>query len=285
MKFDKLYCCSILLFCLINLLSCSKKKETHPLARAYGKELLWVDAEPFLKDTKNPEDSILRLKKIVAGWINEQIKLNVSSATINTSDPEIEDKIKRYKNDLLIYYYEQNKVAELLDTVVTESELKTLFENNRQNFHLSNNVVKLVFVKIKSDLKVVSKMRNLIGNFNEESKEKLQEMSNQYAENSFLEEQVWLNFDDITKELPIKTYDAEQFLENNKYVEIKEGPYIYLINILAYQIKNSGSNFEFERDNIKKVILQNRKNILLRQLEITLKKEAELKNEVENFVN
>ncbi len=270
---------------MIIFLSCSKKKETHPLARAYGKELLWTDAEPFLKDTKGPEDSLVRLKKIVAGWINEQIKLNVSSATINTNDPEIEDKVKRYKNDLLIYYYEQNKVAELLDTVITETELKTLFENNKQNFHLSNNVVRLVFVKVKSDLKVVSKMRNLITDFNDESKEKLQEMSDQYAENSFLEEQVWLNFDDITKELPIKTYDAEQFLENNKYVEIKEGPYIYLINILAYQIKNSGSNFEFERENIKKVILQNRKNELLRQLEITLKKEAELKNEVENFVN
>ena len=110
-------------------------------------------------------------------------------------------------------------------------------------------------------------------------------MSNKYAENSFLDDQVWLNFDDIIKEVPIKTYDAKHFLENNKYVEIKEGPYIYLVNILAYQIKNTASNFEFEKENIKKVIWQNRKKDLLKQLENKLKKDAELKNEIESFVD
>ncbi len=284
MKFENLLYTFILFSCMTILLGCGQKNDLHPVAKAYGHVLLWDAVEPFLQQTKSPDDSLLRLKKIVDSWINQEIKLNAASRALNQKDLDIEAKVNTYKNDLLVYYFEQNKIAELLDTAVNESEMKTMFEKNKENFHLSNNVVRLVFVKIKSDLKIIPKLRNLLGNFTPDNHAKIEELSSQYAENSFLEDQVWLNFDDITKEVPIKTYDAEHFLENNKYFEISEGPYLYLVNILAYQIKNTTSKFEFERENIKKVILQNRKNELLKQLELTLKKEAELKNEIESFV-
>ncbi|MBC7382704.1 MAG: hypothetical protein H7296_06865 [Bacteroidia bacterium] len=274
----------VLLFFIVSAVCCKHNKEQNPLAKAYGKQLVWAETAPLLLNTKNQQDSISRLKKIVEQWINQQIKLNAANRSINSNDPEIEEKVNNYRNDLLIYFFEQNKVNELLDTNISVTEMKALFERNKENFHLSNNVVKLVFVKIKSNEKIVSKMKTLLVDFNGENKTKLLKMCNQYAENAFLEDQIWLNFDDIIKEVPIKTYDAEHFLENNKYVEIKEGPYIYLVNILAYQIKNTTSSFEFERENIKKVILQNRKKELLKQMEITLKKEAEMNKDVESFM-
>ena len=284
-NFSFLFSFFVLYMSIIVNFSCNNNEKSTAIARAFKNELYWSDIEPFFKTANSKEDSANRVKKLVDNWLMQQIKLNAATNSINANDPDIEKKVTTYKNDLLIYYFEQNKITQLLDTNVQEKEMILFFNKNKENFHLSSNIVKLLFVKIKNEENLISKFKYLISNPLEKNKLKLLEMSNKYAENSFLDDQVWLNFDDIIKEVPIKTYDAKHFLENNKYVEIKEGPYIYLVNILAYQIKNTASNFEFEKENIKKVIWQNRKKDLLKQLENKLKKDAELKNEIESFVD
>ena len=274
-----------MVFCLAMLHSCNKKAKQNVIARAFGKELTLSDAEPFVSKFTNQEDSLLKLEIFVNSWFMQQIKLYHANKSLKKNDPEIEKKVEDYRNDLLIYYFEQNMISEQLDTFVKSDELRAFFEQNKENFQLSNNIVKMLFVKVKDDPKIIEKFRTFIKNPSEKTRIELEDLTQKYAENSFLDEDVWLNFDDIIKEVPLSTYNVEHFLENNKYVEIKEGSYIYLVNILAYQIKNTVSNFEFEAENIKKVILQKRRKELLKKLEIDLKKEAEIGKEIESFVN
>ena len=66
-------------------------------------------------------------------------------------------------------------------------------------------------------------------------------------------------FDDLLKEIPIKTYNKEQFLQNNRLVEVQDSAYIYFVNIKGFKIKDSVSPLSFEKDNIKNIILNKRK--------------------------
>ncbi len=281
---NKIFPVLLLAFCLLFTISCNKKTDQNVIAKAFGKELSLKEAEPFISQYIDSKDSLLKLSNYVNLWLSQQIKLNNAKRNLVDNDPEIEKKVADYRNDLLIYYYEQNIISEQLDTLVKEEEMLSFFEQNKENFQLSTNIVRMLFVKVEEDSKILNKFRTLIKNPVGKNKSKLEELSSKFAENSFLEDQTWLNFDDIIKEVPLRTYNVEQFLENNKYVEIKEGAYIYLVHILAYQIKNASSNFELEKDNIKKVIIQKRRKDLLKKLETDLKKEAEIKKEIESFV-
>ena len=161
--------------------------------------------------------------------------------------------------------------------------MKEYYEKNKNNFELKKNLVQITFVKITESSQALVQIRNLFRSSRISDKEKLAALCVKYANNSFLDDEVWLDFNEILKELPIKNYDQEQFLRNNKFLEIAEGNYIYLINIKAYRIKNSISLMEFERDNIRSILLNDRKLKLLKEMELTLMKEAELNKDIEKY--
>jgi hypothetical protein len=158
------------------------------------------------------------------------------------------------------------------------------FNENSKNFQLGSNLVRLLFVKSTEENKDLNEIKKLIQSEEKNDLNQLGIICKNTCENWFLEPSTWLNFEDVTKEVPIKTYDAIQFLQNNKYVEIKEGSYIYLVSIKEYKIKNSASEFKFEKDKIRKILLYIRQKKLLKELNEKLKKEAELNKQIESFV-
>jgi hypothetical protein len=79
------------------------------------------------------------------------------------------------------------------------------------------------------------------------------------AENFFLDN-TWLYFDDVLREIPISSnYNQERFLQNNRFVELEEGGYIYLVTFVDFKFKDNITPMEFEKENIKKYIIMQRK--------------------------
>jgi hypothetical protein len=191
--------------------------------------------------------------------------------------------VQSYRNDLMIYQYEKELFNERLDTNVNESQMRAYYESNKLNFTYKKNILRLVFVKVRDDEKLLKQFRALVRSAGAENKDELAALSRQYADNWFLDDEAWLDFDDIIKELPIKNYDEEQFIQNNKYFEIKEGHFVYLVNIKDYHLRNALSDYAFENENIRKIILNKRRIELLRKMEADLRSEAESKKDIENY--
>jgi hypothetical protein len=87
----------------------------------------------------------------------------------------------------------------------------------------------------------------------------------------------------LLKEIPIKTYDKEQFLKNNRQVEIEDSSLIYLVNIQGFMIKNSLSPLSFERKNIISMIMNERKLKLIDDMEQNAYEEAKKSGDVEIY--
>ena len=88
-------------------------------------------------------------------------------------------------------------------------------------------------------------------------------------------------FDDLLKEIPIKTYDQEQFLHNNRNIEIEDSTTLYLISIRDFKIKNSLSPLSFERNNIRNMIINQRKLSLVAEMEQQAYDDARRKGDFE----
>ena len=104
-----------------------------------------------------------------------------------------------------------------------------------------------------------------------------------YAVNYFLDDESWLLFNDLLKEIPIKTYNQENYLQNNRYIEIKDSLYSYFLNIKGFRIKESLSPINFEKDNIKKIIINKRKVKLINDIHDKIYQDAVKHKDFEIF--
>mgnify|MGYP001183353718 CR=1 FL=1 len=111
---------------------------------------------------------------------------------------------------------------------------------------------------------VESKFKEVVKNNYKSAKENakkiLEDHCRKYASNFYLNDSIWLYFKDLLKEIPIKTYNQEDF-----------------------KIKESISPLSFEKENIKKIVLNKRKLTLIEEMQNNLFKEALKKNDFEIY--
>ncbi len=167
-----------------------------------------------------------------------------------------------------------------LDTIVTEDEIVKFYEENKNNFEQKSNIIQLNYVKYEKKKPEAQKIRKEMQKDNVDQNVAFIDFCQKNTANYFFKSNVWLEFNDLLKEVPIKTYDQEQFIQNNKYIEVFDDNYIYFVKILNFKIKNSISELPFVRETIKVTILNNRKVKLMEELEHKMMEEALNTNDI-----
>jgi hypothetical protein len=263
-------------------ISCSKsgKKDEKPIARVYDDYLYPSDVAG--KDLSGA-DSAERVKAFVNDWVNKQVLIHEAHEQLSDEQKDKEDQVREYLNSLLIYELERDYVAQNLDTAVSMEEITGYFNNYKANFEQKENIVRLNYVKLPIKDPGIDKLRKWFRSDDVQDLKKLIEYCRKNAVNSFFDDEVWLSFRDILKEIPIKTYDEEQFLKNNNYIEVKDETYIYFVKIISFRIKDSPAPLDAETENIRNIIINRRKVKLIMDLANSLKQDAEINNQIEIY--
>jgi hypothetical protein len=267
------YYSNVLLFlCLLscNFPSPSPKSNEKPLARVGDTYLYPSDIknifskQEFLSEQK---DSVKIVSNYINNWIRENLLLQKAEKNLT------EDKIMKfaqmvddYRKSLITYQYESELVKQKLDTIVDISEIEKYYEENKSNFELKDNIIKVLYVKVRKTAPKVEKVKEWYKSNVPKDKDALTNYCYQYAENFYLDENTWLLFNDVLKEIPIKLYDQEAFLQNNRFIETQDSVYYYFVNIKGFKIKNSISPLSFEKENIRNIILNKRKVELIKKM-------------------
>ena len=269
----------------LNLFSCSyfKNNESEKLAKVDDK-ILYADDLPndFFKNL-NPKDSLSKLNSFINDWIKEQILLSQINPDDEVLDAEITKKTEEYKKSLLLYEIQKQLVSTNLDSNISSQEITDYYEKNKENFLLKKNLVRLNFVKLKSDTKSLDKLKKLFVSNKEDDRNKLYLLCEKDAENFFLDDSTWIVFEDLRKEIPLNQYSDEFFFTKNKYVELKDNDFIYLILIKEFRVKNSVSPIENEIELIKQIILNQRKLSVWQKLEKDMVDSAKNNNRIEVY--
>lgn len=272
---------------LLIITSCSyfeKKIEVKDrVARVNNVNLYRTDLADILPEKVSAEDSIILTKNYIENWIKQTLLLQNAEKNLSLLGVDIEKQLTSYRNSLIIYQYEKDLVRTSLDTVLSDSELQTYYDNHQKNFELKENIVRFTYLKLSKETPKINKVRNWFKSANPKDKNLLEEYCYQYAINFNLNDSTWYYFDDLLDEIPIKTYNEEQFLKNNTFFEIPDSVHVYLVNIKEFMIKESISPLEFERDNIKNIIINQRKLKLIKETEQKIYDFALKNNEFEIY--
>jgi hypothetical protein len=283
---------ALALFTVLNLAifpSCQYfKKQPDPrpvaaVARVYDKYLYADDISRMITPGTSKEDSALMANSYIQSWIKQQVVLHKAETNLADEKKDVELKLEEYRNSLITHIYETELIRQRLDTVVTDQEIEKYYEDNQRNFELKDNIIKVLYLKVKKNAPKINKVKDWYKSSNDKDRTKLEEYCYQYATDFHLDDETWLLFDELLKRVPIKTYDKEAFLKNNHFIEVEDSTDLYLVNIKDMKIRESLSPLAFVRDDIRVLIINKRKLSLIKEMEKASYDEALQKNEFEIY--
>ena len=275
---------SSLLLCFF-IVRCNNKNDTSDsIARVHDRYLDWDEVSKHVPDDLTGTDSINFVRNFAEDWIRKQLIYQKAKDNLTEFEIDIEEQLEEYKRTLYTYQFEQEIINQNLDTLITDQQIESYYKSHPGDFELKDNIIKVVYVKLKKDAPKLNLVKKWYRSESPKDRMSLEDYCHQYAENFYLNDDSWLMFDDLLKEIPIQMFDQESYLRNNRFIEVNEGPYLYLINIKGFKIKDSTSPLSFEKENIKKIILNQRKLKLVEELHTSLYQNAAGEKEFEIFV-
>lgn len=273
-------------FCLLFLLACQPglRNDSEEILARVGDEYLYAsELDGIFFPGVSAKDSLILSQNFINNWIRQKLLLKHAEKNLTSEQKDFSKQLKDYHNSLIIYKYETILIEQRLDTIVTEEEIEEYYNKNKNNFELKDNIVKVSYVKINVDSPEIDKIRFFIRSDSLQFRDSLEKYCSRYATKYFLDNESWILFDELIKEIPISTYNYEVFLKNNRYVEIQDNPYYYITNFNDFEIKDGISPLSFERENIINYIINQRKVKLVNDLKNKTFREAMENNKFEIY--
>lgn len=246
---------------------CGSKTAVAPdkkvLASVDGEYLYEDDVRPLVPAGLMPEDSALFVTRYIQNWAEERLFIDEAEKDAQVNLEDIEERVKEYRRTLIYYAHVSNVVANEMDTVVTEAQLRQFYEENKPNFELKDNILKAQYVIAPTTVRKTEKVKKRFF-AGEDTDGSLAEFCRESAYRCQLDDTSWISFDDLARVVPIdRTQSPDIFLRNKKSFEISDTGLVYWVKISDYKIKESISPFEFVRDEIKLILLNRRKKDFL----------------------
>lgn len=254
------------------------------IARAHDQYFYKNDLKRLLPININKEDSAKLSSRVIQDWIKKELLINKINNQGGVNEDDIEAKVKEYRYSLLIHEFEKFYIDANVETDIDEEEIQQYYTKMANNFILRQNIVKCLFVKVPNSAPDIRKLRRNMRAFPGSPKEDIEDYSFQYAISSFLDDSLWVNFDDVIGNTPLQnTADKMRFLNNTTFSETTDENFTYLLRILEFKISNELSPLEFIREDIENIIINKRKLELKRELEKAIYDEALINNSFEIY--
>jgi hypothetical protein len=265
-------------------LSGNKGKSRDALAKVGDKYLYASDIEGLVQPGTSVKDSISKVNSFVEQWIKTQLLVQKAELNLSAERKDFEKEMENFKTTLLIHRYQEKIVEQLLDTMVTEADIQKYYKENQQQFVLRKNLVKSSYIIFSRNAKERDKIKGWMLSDKEEQQQKLQKFCKESAMSYQLADTSWQLMDELERLIPFDYSSQESFLARSKFYETQDSSMVYMVRFRDYKSKEGTSPIEFERPVIKSLIINIRKQEILRKMEEDIYKEAQEKKTFQNFV-
>jgi hypothetical protein len=269
----------LILIVLFGCTTSGPEEGSEVVARVYDKSLTRKELSVVMPENATQRDSLIITENFIKNWVQQQLILKKAMENLTSEEIDFSAELEEYKNSLIIYAYESKLVSEYLDTVVTMDEITGYYNDHLDDFKLAHPVVRFTYARVHKDAPEISRFRLLVRSEEEDDIEELSEMCSQYADEFWLEED-WVFFSEVIKRIPYPVDDHNEFLTGNRNIQVPVDNYWYLLHIKDFRLKGDVSPLEIEEDNIRKIIINNRKLELKKNLRKDLMEVAIEKNEL-----
>ena len=234
-----------------------------------GDEILYRDEIPWvMQPDATAADSNALLQNYINSWARKEfLYFKARENLAPETNASIEKQLQATRENLVIYHYQRQMMLERMDTIVTDKEMESYYATNEKNFFLSSNIVKALYIKVPVDAPNVGRVRMLYRSADQNDLQQLESYCYQFAEKFDDFKEDWVTMDRLSVELPSPIPDEDTFLKYNTWYETRDSLSLYFVTFRDYRLRYSLAPYEYVRNDIKGIILNNRRFEFLQTLE------------------
>ncbi len=278
-KFIKQAGIIVSLFCMFLLYSCNSNEKV--IAKVGESELTESDAITLLQNKGYKITDTTQLKKVVLNWCENEAFV----ASLKKKYPEewlsIEIRSKELSQELSRFYIEKQEFIQLLDTIVTEDEILSYYQEHQNEFVLQDYLVKAFYLKIPKELDFKSEnVHQLFLLKNDKDLAEVNSYAKLYAENYYFNDSTWVYFREIAKDIPVSKINVDNIVLNRSKTYLSDDNFTYFINIIDFKLKTEAPPVSFLRSEIKRTIISHRLQKVRSEKEVDLIQRIKKENEI-----
>lgn len=267
--------------------SCSYfKPEEKPqaVARVGENYLFKSDLLDLVSEGTSKEDSISIVHNFIDRWATQKLLIKAAEINIDKEQQEEFDKlIQQYKVDLYTKAYLEQIVIREVDTVVSIAEIKSYYNENKDNFRTNGSLIRLKYINLPKDHPKFDLIKSKFFD-GKKSDSKFWETYQLQFKSSALNDSVWVEMNQIYRKLPFITPEnREEFIVEGKSIQQPDSLNVFFVKIKSVIDKNQVSPFEYVKPTIKELIINKRKLDLIKKFEKEITDDAIKNNKYEIY--
>ncbi|MBE9518705.1 MAG: peptidyl-prolyl cis-trans isomerase [Bacteroidetes bacterium] len=277
---------SIIALVLFMVQGCSlfvKNDLEEPVARVFENYLYPSDLEKVIPSGTNRQDSMLLAKRYTETWVKDMLMQHRAEESLSEEQMDFQTQIEEYHRSLLIYTYRQNLLQQKMDTLVSEREINSYYEENSKNFVLNQNVIKGTFIKVPLSAPNQDQLRRWSWNNREQDLDQLEKYCLSYAEKYSDFNDTWVDFSSIREQLPRRISNPVRYLNSYRNIEHSDSLFRYLVHISDHLTEGEVAPVEMVSDDITNIILNKRKIKFIKDLEHRVYTDGVSRNQFEIY--
>lgn len=258
--------------------------DDQPIARVGELYLYKEDIAPLLTNTMSKADSASFVTDYINNWASKQLLL--SKAKINLSEDKLREfdaLVETYRTDLYTRAYKEALVQQGSDSVVSQTQLETFYEKEKENFKLKEKLISLRFIHLPPQFMNKESVVEKLKRFKEDDIRYLDSIGVQFKKLNF-NDSIWVTASRVRDEIPLLTLDnQDRYLKKSQFFELQDSLGVYLAKITGVLEINDIAPLSYVEPSIRQVLLNRRKLDYIRKLETEIIDEAIKEKEFEVY--
>lgn len=268
--------------CLLGLMmllvgACGKPQYDHkgrtPLVELDGNFLYQEDLAAVQPVGQSKDDSLLFAEHYIRNWA-EDILLYEKAQNNIPDNAEIEQLVKNYRKALIMHVYQQSLIQEKLAEEITEADLQTYYDTNKDVFKAEAPLMKGLFIKVPLTSPGIGRVRQWYKDERQSAVEHLEKYSLQNAVKYEYFYDKWIPASEILSLMPVREEKVDAYFAKNRHVELKDTAYWYFLNVSDYIPTGGQEPYEAARSAVSEMVVNRKQVEFLNQVKGDLYKEA-----------
>jgi hypothetical protein len=280
------YCLQLLLLTIL-VSSCDYfrvPKEPKAIARV-GKSFLYEsDIVDLVPSGTSKKDSISIVKSFIDSWATQKLLFDASERNISKAKTvEFDELIRQYKVDLYTKNYIEDLVIRQLDTLVTDEQIQTYYDQNKQFFNNASELVKMRYINLVKENPKFVNIKSKFSYFTKKDRKELEQQAINFKSYAF-NDSIWVDINQVYEKLPfVNLENKDRFISSGINFQYPDSTTIWLVKVNKVLPKDSPTPLEFLRPTIKQIIVNSRKLELVNTIEKEITNDAINDNKYEIY--
>lgn len=234
------------------------------LAQVFDYKLYFDDIKDLIQGYSNAEDSIQQVRSLTEHWVRDRLIL-VEAEKNFPKEVNMNKLLEDYRQSLLRHFFEQRALEVRLDTVITENDLLSYYEANKEQHRLESGILRGYYFKIKRPQARGDKILQWWKTFPQQHLNDILAYANKHAKTNWSDSTQWHEMQMVIQLFPEGTLSPAA-IRSNRGIVREDRDFIYLLYPIEVYYEQDIAPLARIREQAARFILHQRELELLERI-------------------